>query len=728
MAKNSNKTLEKIDVTHLPSLPHVLLKLLEICNKEDSTFADLAQVISQDSALSAKIMSVASSARYGKPGKVDSLVGTLMLLGMDAVKSVAISASIFHVFSQLSNPALLDLKRYWRHSLMCATLAKSLAKHSHYPVPEEAFLSGLLHDVGQLVLWANFPKEYGPIFTAVDDSAAAVLEQEQLGTTHTEVGAWLVESWHLQSFMSDAVLYHHEPLERVMDAHPLVKIIHVANALCIDKPDSTAVAKAEQILGVHGPEVEQMLMQAHDTVKQLAEALDIDIGAPESTEQTEDVTGKVKRCGDTAKPASASQENVDNAKKLQLAREVRDMAFLDSARRIMTGATGEEAVLSALRQGLELLFGVSGALFFLNDTESRSLHGRQIGSDEDLVNELAIPLSSDSSLLVKSLSEKTPLHSFNRTGSASIADEQIIRLTQQEGILCVPMITRNIPLGVIVLGIDNTSLPRLEKQTKLMALYANEVAAMLQSKRTPPQKPQAPQPQGSGIAAAAVRKVVHEVNNPLSVVKNYLRILQTRLEEQDPAQADIKIINDEINRVVTIVRGLSDTSRSAAEGQKGGGATDVNGIITDLIKFTQEALLNPHKIKTELDLDRAMPPLQIDQNKIKQVLLNLIKNAAEAMPKGGLLSIATRGNLNLDGAPFFEIVVKDNGPGIPSHIMAQLFEPVTTTKGEQHAGLGLSIVKDLVKELDGYITCKNNGGAGTSFQLLLPSTPIAAAP
>jgi HD-like signal output (HDOD) protein/nitrogen-specific signal transduction histidine kinase len=727
MAKNSNKTLEKIDVTHLPSLPHVLLKLLEICNKENSTFADLAHVIGQDSALSAKIMAVASSARFGKSSKVESLVSTLMVLGMDAVKSVAISASIFHVFSQLSNPALLDLKRYWRHALMCATLAKALAKHNDYPVPEEAFLTGLLHDVGQLVLWANFPKEYGPIFTAADDTAAAALEQEQLGTTHTEVGAWLVESWHLQSFMADAVLYHHELPERVMDAHPLVKIIHAANALCIDKPDSNAVIEAERTLGVPGPALEQILMQSQESVQQLAEALDIDIGAPEGSEQAEDATTRVKRRSDATKPAAPSQESADNAKKLQLAREVRDMAFLDSARRILTGATGEEAILSALRQGLELLFGVSGALFFLHDTESGTLHGKQVGDDDDLLNELAIPLSSKSSLLVQSLSEKTPLHSFNRKGDISIADEQITRLTQQEGILCIPMITRNTQLGVIVLGIDKISLPRLEKQTKLMSLYANEVAAMLQSSSTPPMKTQAPQPPDQDTANDAMRKVVHEVNNPLSVVKNYLRILQTRLQEQDPAQADIKIINDEINRVATIVRGLSDTTRNAVEKSKGSGTTDVNGIITDLIKFTQEALLNPHKIKAELDLDRAMPPLKIDPNKIKQILLNLIKNAAEAMPKGGLLSIATRGNLNLDGAPFFEIVVKDNGPGIPSHIMDQLFEPVTTTKDEGHAGLGLSIVKDLVKELDGYITCKNNGEAGTSFQLLLPSMPISAA-
>ncbi|MEW8397211.1 MAG: ATP-binding protein, partial [Candidatus Thiodiazotropha sp.] len=96
------------------------------------------------------------------------------------------------------------------------------------------------------------------------------------------------------------------------------------------------------------------------------------------------------------------------------------------------------------------------------------------------------------------------------------------------------------------------------------------------------------------------------------------------------------------------------------------------------------------------------------------------KNAGGAMPEGGKLGIATRANAYINGKEHIEIQITDDGPGIDKEIMDQLFTPVTTTKGSSHSGLGLTVVKNLVDELSGFINCTSNSGMGTRFQLYLP--------
>lgn len=105
---------------------------------------------------------------------------------------------------------------------MCATIARRLVRCNAAVHPEEAFLAGLLHDIGKLLLWANFRSDYTAILQAVDSGAERLLAGEaQLGATHCEVGAWTIRQWGLDSLMADAVYYHHEDFGRIVDALPL---------------------------------------------------------------------------------------------------------------------------------------------------------------------------------------------------------------------------------------------------------------------------------------------------------------------------------------------------------------------------------------------------------------------------------------------------------------------------------------------------------------------------
>ncbi|MEI6704965.1 MAG: ATP-binding protein, partial [Deltaproteobacteria bacterium] len=105
-----------------------------------------------------------------------------------------------------------------------------------------------------------------------------------------------------------------------------------------------------------------------------------------------------------------------------------------------------------------------------------------------------------------------------------------------------------------------------------------------------------------------------------------------------------------------------------------------------------------------------------------QILLNIWKNAADAMPTGGRFVISTRDNITKNGRHFVEILLSDSGPGLPPDVMQRLFQPLEPDRRPGHSGIGLSIVASLVERLGGIITCQSDSGHGTTFSILLPRT------
>ncbi|MCW8941726.1 MAG: ATP-binding protein, partial [Gammaproteobacteria bacterium] len=212
-----------------------------------------------------------------------------------------------------------------------------------------------------------------------------------------------------------------------------------------------------------------------------------------------------------------------------------------------------------------------------------------------------------------------------------------------------------------------------------------------------------------------IHEVLHEVRNPLSIMNNYLGILGYKLENDKPAQEDVQTIKAEIERISEILNRLTEPERPTDETS----SVDINAIIADLTHVFQTSLFASKNIQISLDLDERIESLQTNANALKQIYTNLIKNAVEALPANGQLMVYTQDNVNVDGKQHIELSVADDGPGIDPDILPQLFSPVDSTKGEDHAGLGLTIVKNLVNELHGSISCRSSD-KGTSFHILLP--------
>ena len=728
MNQNSALLLERLEVTNLPSLPHVLLKLLEACNNDDSSFKALAEIINKDTALSSKVLGAANSAHYLRPQKITVFEQKLILLGLDAIKSIAISSSVLQVFSNITFSSEFALKRFWHNSLTSAMLAKLIAQKTSFPFPDEAYLSGLLIDIGQLVLWSNFPKQYASLLGTTENEAEfSLLESKQLGITHYEAGSWLINTWNLSSFMSDAVLYHHESLERIQDAHPLIKITRLAHVLTSEEFNQEySEMLADSLLGISAQDIAQIIQTAREQVAIIAQSLDIDINTSNEEEPLQEALPAAEAserrkfraiAAASTKESKITSSNVDNQKRLQLAREVRDISLLEGAS-LNCGTATQENTLVSIQRSFYILFGLQNALFFLYDQEYDIIYGNNMGGQSELINELVMPLEKGKNMLADALLSKTAHNSFScqEAGTLSLIDEQILRLSGSEGIFCVPLASRQTTAGAAIFGIHKTQLPRLEKQAKLIAAFAQQATLSLAACHARDEQTKLVELETLTATRAKARQIVHEANNPLSIMKNYIKALGVKLNKADPAQEDLLIISEEIDRVAKIIRQLTDTTDSVTNLSE----LNINGIILDLIRIMQESLFEPNQIKVETNLDPSLPHVMTDKNKLKQVLINLIKNAVEAMTRGGYLVIATRNNAVKNKINFCEILIKDNGPGIPQEILDHLFEPVSTTKGKGHAGLGLSITKSIIDELEGKISCKSDIKSGTTFTILIP--------
>lgn len=207
-------------------------------------------------------------------------------------------------------------------------------------------------------------------------------------------------------------------------------------------------------------------------------------------------------------------------------------------------------------------------------------------------------------------------------------------------------------------------------------------------------------------------RVAHEINNPLAIIKTTIHLMRNRGDEEPPSTGHLETVEEEISRIARILRDLLDFSRPDLATQ----SAEVNAVIRSL-----ERLLVPNLrakcISLDVMLDPDVSAVQMSPDHLKQVLLNLVRNAEDAMPEGGRLVMQTA-RVGRD----VEVRMTDTGCGIPAEHLPYLFDPFFTTKTQQGGvGLGLSVIYGLIKNACGHIEVDSNVGKGTTFLVYLPA-------
>jgi HD-like signal output (HDOD) protein len=262
-------------IKDLVTLPDVAMRIARMVDDPSASASDIGREISNDAALTARLLRIANSAAYGQNRKIATINRAITVLGVRQVRDLTVGLTAVRAFDGISN-TLVTMEVFWRHSVLCAVAAGQIAARRESPRTESPFVAGLLHDIGQLVLYSLAPdaarKSLLMLADASDDMGLYACERSVLEFDHGAVGVSLARNWRLPDSLLECIEFHHEP-ERAKQFAADVATVHIANSVAVlaeigstDLNDAPALAaaalKAVRLDVASVPEIVQMTRDA----------------------------------------------------------------------------------------------------------------------------------------------------------------------------------------------------------------------------------------------------------------------------------------------------------------------------------------------------------------------------------------------------------------------------------------------------------------------------------
>lgn len=394
--------------------------------------------------------------------------------------------------------------------------------------------------------------------------------------------------------------------------------------------------------------------------------------------------------------------------------QIRELEALHSISRSMHILNLEE-ILQNILEGVTQVIGFDRARLYLLDEETNTLRCRMaVGIEREKIEKLSLPLGKGGSILRLVVLEKKPYVVEDAMCDTRV-NPDLKKLFNLKSFAAVPLLGHNNKiLGAI--SADNLFSQKAISREKVKTLQTFAIQAGLaienaqayektaaHLKATQDKLIQAEKLAVLGRLSAAI---AHEIRNPLTSIKILINSLNLKDESQ---REDIKVINGEIERINRMINRLLEFSRP---GSPQFARVDPNAVLEETLKIAAGEMKACH-IELEKDL-KPLPSIMADRGQLKQVFLNLILNAIQAMPQGGNLKIRS-----IPDSDFVRISIEDSGRGISDDVKVRLFEPFFTTK-EDGLGLGLSIVQRIVHDHNGVIEVKDARPKGAIFTVSLP--------
>ena len=274
----SSEQLKNIIMTtrDLPAMPQVASKVLELSSDPNTSAIQLQQIISDDQAMTARILKIANSAMYSCSRKVKTLTEAIVMLGFNSIRSLVVTSAARNLYNTRNATTGLKERLLWEHSIGVAFACRLLVQDRIPSLAEEAFLAGLMHDIGKLVLNLRVPEQFDEIVQIVynDNRPFDITEKEILGFNHAEVGALLVNKWNLSPLLEDTILKHHTP-EAMTTDNQLLLYLDLANKIChklgigfLDEPDlDINGCLSNQILGLPPKTFDVVAVRLQETLE-----------------------------------------------------------------------------------------------------------------------------------------------------------------------------------------------------------------------------------------------------------------------------------------------------------------------------------------------------------------------------------------------------------------------------------------------------------------------------
>ncbi|MDL2284242.1 HDOD domain-containing protein [Oxalobacter sp. OttesenSCG-928-P03] len=700
MSALKTEILSRLSTARLPSLPHVLIRLMALCQSDNTTISDLANLIEQEPAIAHKILQVASSPAYRHLGQQTRLDQGLITLGTHLVRMLIINESVYQNFNYLPVFRDHDLRFFWRHSLKTAVIARKAAWHMGHANIDEAYLAGLLHDIGRLALLVVVPDLYHNLFYLPDTEELCEQERAVLGIDHAEAGTWLIRQWKFDPAFIDSVASHHAAAQPHALPGRLTQLVHMANRLAECNPDDPAIELIARNYQFSSQIAMQIVAEADKDFREAASHLGMDLS------NIETVTPKAPPV-----PLSPVQQQLNQ----ELSNLIQASELGHFFQKSKTLSDLQDAALKAA----SALFSLKSAILLCRGDEKDACRIVAVNKALDQLLGHSVSAPSEGSI-ARACAEMLPEFIESMDGFSLTPEKNMARLLGGESWILLPLAGNNQCPGLIFASIAKEKLEELRIDKYRLIYFGQQFISAWQHiqevKKTIQDKVALAEEKHRRLS----REMAHEINNPLAVIRNYLFVLNKQLGEEKKGKQVISILNEEIDRLGTLVDEMGNPAYSTTAQTQ---ITDIKALVKEVVGLFHETEFIPDNIQLITHASSLLPEnMQVyaPENLLKQVLVNLVKNAVEAMPDGGSIIITHKGLHEQDGQKYYALAVRDSGPGIPEEILKNLFQPATTAKGKDHHGLGLSIVYSLLNKIEAIISCQSDS-SGTTFDLLLPA-------
>jgi HD-like signal output (HDOD) protein len=223
------------NITSIATLPEVTARIVATVEDPASTAGQLHKIVSHDPALVSRILKIVNSSFYGRPGQIGSVERAIVMLGLNAVKNLAVAASLGQLFRGRQLCEGFAPRDLWTHCIAVAVVSRDLAKQLKLPSAEEAFLAGMIHDLGLIVSLQSYPEKLSAVCDAArqdDSDDFCQIERNIIGADHQQLGAALAEQWKFPRSCQLVAGHHHRPGDLADDQRTLVTLIYAADSLC----------------------------------------------------------------------------------------------------------------------------------------------------------------------------------------------------------------------------------------------------------------------------------------------------------------------------------------------------------------------------------------------------------------------------------------------------------------------------------------------------------------
>jgi len=229
MMETARQLVAKID--DLPTIPVVATQVLQLLDDPDVNVDKVADLMLTDLIMTARVMKMVNSPIYRANQEITSLKRALVYLGIRHIKEIALTSSFISAFEDKGG--VIDISTFWAHSFGVGMVSKIIAEKIRYPDIEKAYLAGIVHDIGEVVLSYYQAESFSKILTIIKERPVRLIdmELEEFGTTHNEIGYCIAEKWNFQEAYKEVVLYHHSPREATSDP-VLCAIVNLADLFC----------------------------------------------------------------------------------------------------------------------------------------------------------------------------------------------------------------------------------------------------------------------------------------------------------------------------------------------------------------------------------------------------------------------------------------------------------------------------------------------------------------